>query len=96
MTEAQTKIEDGGPAFPAADFKAVGDVQIGTTKGGMSLRDWFAGQALTVIDPKSVKEYELIAMFGPHRTGITTEEIAAALAYRVADALLTARKSGGG
>jgi hypothetical protein len=32
------KREDGGPAFPTADYRT-----------GMSLRDWFAGQALAGI-----------------------------------------------
>ena len=37
------KIEDGGPAFPVdgAAFEYVG------VETGMSLRDWFAGQALS-------------------------------------------------
>jgi hypothetical protein len=38
-------INDGGPAFPFPDIvNANGDVQSGCN--GMSLRDWFAGQAL--------------------------------------------------
>jgi len=36
---------DGGPAFPCSDLvTANGDVQPGCN--GMTLRDWFAGQAL--------------------------------------------------
>jgi len=36
---------DGGPAFPCSDIvTANGDVQTGGN--GMTLRDWFAGQAL--------------------------------------------------
>lgn len=56
---------------------------------GMSLRDWFAGQALAggmVSD--TMKEYQLAAAFGSHRTGITREEIIVANAYRLADAML--------
>lgn len=42
---------DGGPAYPALDFIHSKDLppesvhRLGTTRG-MSLRDWFAGQAL--------------------------------------------------
>jgi hypothetical protein len=38
------EINDGGPAFSVPDtYHPNGQVQYGTT--GMSLRDWFAGQA---------------------------------------------------
>lgn len=36
--------DDGGPAFPRAAFEAENIIDDGAT--GMSLRDWFAGQAL--------------------------------------------------
>jgi hypothetical protein len=40
-----TTINDGGPAFPIADVPYPnGNVQPGWN--GMTLRDWFAGQAL--------------------------------------------------
>lgn len=49
MEMSDTKINDGGPAFPC-------DVQIEDNNGshyeeryGMSLRDWFAGHALAGI-----------------------------------------------
>lgn len=58
----------------------------------MSLRDWLAGQALAGDKVRSsVPDYDLVAMFGPHRTGIRREEIIAADAYRIADAMLAAR-----
>lgn len=81
--------DDGGEAFPLPYFAQGFDLIGGHP--GMSLRDWFAGQALAVIDPSKVKDYELSAMFGPNRSGIAAEEIAAALAYRVADAMLARR-----
>ena len=37
------KAKDGGPAFPCTDAK-------GFTSEGMSLRDYFAGQALASMD----------------------------------------------
>lgn len=44
-TNEEAIIEDGGPAFPVADtVYPSGAIQSGTY--GMSLRDWFAGQAL--------------------------------------------------
>jgi hypothetical protein len=43
-----TPIDDGGQAFPSADSQHPnGDVEYG--KPGMTLRDWFAGQALIAI-----------------------------------------------
>ena len=40
-----TQINDGGPAFPHFKFTENGKVEI-CPQGGMSLRDYFAGQAL--------------------------------------------------
>ena len=39
-----TKKPNGGPAFPRAGMKLAGGVDQPTN--GMTLRDWFAGQAL--------------------------------------------------
>lgn len=42
------KIFNGGPAFPFADC----DISNAAMRAqGMSLRDWFAGQALTMMEP---------------------------------------------
>lgn len=74
------------PAFP---FNYEGDGGQQVTHQGMSLRDWFAGQALPggmVHD--TLPEHDLRALFGPHRTGIKRAEIVAADAYRIADAML--------
>jgi len=47
MSDA-TPIDNGGPAFPVPSVcNANGDVQYGTD--GMSLRQWYAGQALNGI-----------------------------------------------
>lgn len=76
--------KDGGPAFP----------QVNETSG-MSLRDWFAGQAIAggLARATGVPEYELRGMFGDHATGIRREQIIAADAYRIADALLASREA---
>lgn len=42
-------MKDGGPAFPRTKVETVpmfGQVVKGMSEDGMSLRDWFAGQAL--------------------------------------------------
>ena len=67
------RIEDGGPAFPFAS-----DV-IGHTHG-MTLRDWFAGQAIAGASSPTPESWSL----GPHDH--------AAWAYQVADAMMEARK----
>lgn len=41
-----SEIDDGGPAFPQQAFRKVGDMEIGESAGGMSLRAWLAGQAI--------------------------------------------------
>jgi hypothetical protein len=70
-------INDGGPAFPVADtVHSTGQVQYGFT--GMTLRDYFAGQALAgaLADPTcDLSPIEL-----------------AKIAYREADAMLAARE----
>lgn len=66
---------DGGPAFPS-EFAASAD------RSGMSLRDWFAGQALTGI------------LASPHHLAPENEGQSTHLAmrlYQMADALLAER-----
>lgn len=38
--------KDGGPAFPQTTTESYGGELAVDVSGGMSLRDWFAGQAL--------------------------------------------------
>ncbi len=73
---------DGGPAFPhtlsqAKDEKD--EIYYYQTEGGMSLRDWFAGQALVGLAASG----EL--------SGSGAARMAAEYAYQVADAMLEAR-----
>jgi hypothetical protein len=80
------KIDDGGPAFPPmAPLESWGD-----PKQGMSLRDWFAGQALAglLADPNE----------GPQDDETLEDAISriAEGAYSYADAMLEARAKGGG
>ena len=71
---------DGGPAFP-------GEVCCTYFEPGMSLRDWFAGQALPA----------MMQMAGvpkdPARCDAVITNVAAA-AYQFADAMLAAREGG--
>ena len=71
-----SQIEDGGPAFPHVDVCP--DTGKVTNYSGMTLRDWFAGQAMRVLleDPKTRIPQDYIAMN----------------AYYMADAMLVARK----
>lgn len=79
---------DGGPAFPIS-LPGHGD----NGGGGMTLRDYFAAQFMSTAaghakEMTSAQIDELI----PGCRSISRAEIAAALAYRMADAMLSARR----
>lgn len=69
--------DDGGPAFPEIKLQPSGWADV---SGGMTLRDFFAGQAL-------------VGIAGPHSAdGFTlSPSDSAAWAYEVADAMLAER-----
>lgn len=71
-------IDDGGPAFPVESFTTKHGMFI-RGADGMSLRDWFAGQALAGIttDPNSLGHSLKVA----------------AICYDLADEMLKARKA---
>ena len=71
------RIEDGEPAFPVPDGEAANHGCY-----GLSIRDWFAGQALA----------GWMASFGD--TTAVKASACAELAYELADAMLAARKGG--
>lgn len=90
-----TKIDDGGPAFPGtsldtevraallkspANYSATDATRIASCHGGMSLRDWFAGQALASM-----------TVAPDYSKGPCNAEMARR-AYCIADAMLAARK----
>ena len=68
-------INDGGPAFPNNDAH-------GCAYAGMTLRDWFAGQALAGISSTLAHEYEDRDLAERYATD----------AYELADAMLEARE----
>lgn len=78
------KIHDGGPAFPRPSFAPhdVGyeDVGICGEQDGMTLRDWFAGQALA----------GLLASFTGD-VALPDSDRATRAAYAYADAMITRR-----
>ena len=41
--------ETGGPAFPENIYRKIGNYEIGTCNPGMSLRDYYKGQAIVGI-----------------------------------------------
>ena len=72
-----TARDDGGPAFPTDDFNDLMGIRLPSYKraGGMSLRDYFAGQFLTAI----------------HINGAVDPAVVAEHCYRMADAMLAER-----
>lgn len=97
-----TTPNDGGNAFPANyDDKTTGF-------GGMSLRDWFAGQAMAAMVAGHLKhnrdpsrrggDEPLLDYTMPDCEGVIEERecnapIMASVAYEVADAMLAAREA---
>lgn len=75
------KINDGGPAFPQTTVDHFGGTPSVTVTGGMTLRDWFAGQALAGLAADEVLPL----------TADEAMELAAG-AYFVADAMLAERE----
>lgn len=74
-----TTIDDGGPAFG-------GDC--------VSVRDYFAAKCIPVAFEKfraGLKEYEIFQLFGT-RCNIKGQDIIAAVAYELADAMMAHRK----
>jgi hypothetical protein len=77
------QINDGGPAFPVAeDHKIAADLD---WTCGMSLRDYFAAQALPAL--------VAVVSAGHHQTVVQEpiETVMARDCYRLADAMLRAR-----
>lgn len=73
---------DGGPAFPREEYQSPPSAH---GQPGMSLRDWFAGQALAGMNASLTTSSSL-----PDSTG---RALMAENAYRQADALLKEREA---
>jgi hypothetical protein len=84
-----SKINDGGSAFPQS-YRVPGHSTV-VGESGMSLRDWFAGQALAGI-MASPLEY----VRGAKETGrghLSMGEVFVQQAYAAADKMLAAREA---
>ena len=79
-------IDDGGPAFPMP-MSYSPDTGPMAGQDGMSLRDWFAGQAISGLAPLFYDS----APDADNPDGDDPEQIART-AYLLADAMLAARK----
>ncbi len=77
-----TKTNDGGAAFPQS-LAADGPF------GGMTLRDWFAGQAIGAFIQRATSDKIVAGMLEEH---IQAETLLARYAYDMADAMLVARE----
>jgi hypothetical protein len=75
-------INDGGPAFPAQPIHHFPDgITMSQNQGGMTLRDYFAGQALA----------GMLINYTTQKFGVG-EQTCAKGAYEFADAMLAARE----
>lgn len=81
-----TPINDGGPAFPNKD-------ELGNMVPGMTLRDYFAGQALAGVSSIPAFHTNIIEaqIKKPGREKATVGECVAFYCYDMADAMLATR-----
>lgn len=85
------KIEDGGPAFPCTNEQFThGNPNVGDAWSGLSLRDWFAGQALAGnLSAENMGVGWIERLRSPDNARLMADR-----AYQMADAMLAARKAG--
>jgi hypothetical protein len=74
-------LKDGGPAFPQNDLSGYGMGPAKCNNGGMSLRDWFAGQVMQGL--LEGVAWDVAAEHAKRCAGV---------AYIAADAMLEARE----
>lgn len=85
-----TEREDGGPAFPTEDFvPTFGGGGHRTRTGGMTLRQWYAGQALA---GAAVATDTIMAIT---KSGENPATVIAERACAIADAVIAALKAEG-
>lgn len=88
-------MNNGGPAFPHLGlYPGVdGDLHPTPTQhGGMTLRDWFAGQAMIGLLMRGDWFVILNAAANPEEASLNDTQ-GAEIAYRLANAMLNARKA---
>ena len=81
-----TEKNDGGPAFPRTQWTGSEKNAAHRDVAGLSMRDWFAGQALAGILPATDNESGRSAFTETEPSWIAQK------AYELADAMLEARK----
>lgn len=86
----QNNIDEGGPAFPLHVPAIIGEPD--TYWNGMSLRDWFAGQALAGMQTQW-KYIELYLTSCGSGKAEDVRKFMAWASYEQADAMLAARKT---
>ena len=84
--------KDGGPAFPGEGVMTIrhpegGDETCSTYFGGMTLRDWYKGQALAGFVPTTSERALWLAQEAEHR-GVDGYAVIAENCGRLADAML--------
>jgi hypothetical protein len=84
-----SEIDNGGPAFPGLIPGAMGTVI--RSQEGMSLRDWFAGQAMAAMLTGVVGRIGAAKDVYAYAAG-PCNSVIVARAYALADAMLEARK----
>ena len=82
-----SQINNGGPAFPSGKSETPGHENSLPYHEGMTLRDWFAGQALAHIGNEYVAHGEITRQAQEHAMTL------AAHAYNIADAMIAAREA---
>lgn len=87
-----TEKADGGAAFPTHEFRQLGPGGAGhmVQTGGMSLRDWFAGQSLMAMLSNNV----LLDSIDAASPTIKMVPKLAHHSYEIADAMLAERSKG--
>jgi hypothetical protein len=92
-----SKEQDGGPAFPARKERYIAQELVVNYLPGMSLRDWFAGQAMPALMTNACAVFVSAAKSdSPEALKLAkaaySESAIAAGAYALADAMLEARE----
>ena len=89
-------VNDGGPAFPVV--ASTGDPRDGVyCRDGMSLRDYFAGQAIAGVIRSTVEaDSAAVLSESADSSGLAIEQVIARSAYEIADAMLAVREKAGG
>lgn len=87
------RINDGGPAFPVPTATIVdGEPKLEHhCQGGMSLRDWFAGQALAGLMAMCCTDEWTMRIMPLCDPGQHPSEVVAEMAFKMADRMIAAR-----